>query len=155
LKGHRHTLAQQIKRRGTLAACGLALAFMVTPAGSAAPADTAKVEIAHLLTFIGQSNCEFYRNATWYTAAQAQAHMDEKRALLSSRDNIRTAEEFIEKVATKSAFTGLPYRVRCAGGEAVAVSGWLGDELRHYRQQCASAAKQCVSRLARDTHDPA
>lgn len=140
-------------RRTALTAFGLALTFMFAPAANAAPPDTAQVETDHLLSFIGASNCEFYRNGTWYTGVQAQVHMHEKLALLSAREQIRTAEEFIDKVATKSAFTGLRYQIRCGGGDTIAVDYWLRQELQHYRQ-CAAAANRCVT-LAHDAPENA
>jgi|SRR5271166_5005818 len=148
----RRAPAPAILRRASLSVYLLALAFVLTPTRSPAQVNSAQIEIAHLLTFVGLSKCDFYRNGTWYTAAQAQAHLDEKLALLRTGNQVQTAEQFIEKVATKSALTNLPYRVRCAGVETVGVSDWLGSELRHYRQ-CASAANRCASRLARDAPD--
>jgi hypothetical protein len=120
-------------RRSMAAAWGLALAYMLSPAGSIAQTSPANVEVEHLLTFVSVSNCEFYRNGTWYDPIQAQAHLREKLAIVTSMNHALTAEEFIEKVATKSAFTGIPYQIRCAGGKPVAVSDWLRDELHHYR----------------------
>lgn len=96
-----------------------------------------QVEIEHLLTYTGASRCEFYRNGTWHTAAQAQAHLREKLELLNARNQIQSAEDFIEKVATSSAFTKLPYQVRCSGA-ATAVDGWLLHELQRYRR-CISS----------------
>ena len=125
---------RKLTRRAIAAAWGLALGYMLSPAGSIAQASLPQVEVEHLLTFVAASNCEFYRNGTWYGAAQAQAHLREKLTIVTSENHALTAEEFIEKVATKSAFTGIPYQIRCAGDKAVAVSDWLLDELRHYRK---------------------
>jgi hypothetical protein len=35
---------------------------------SAAPTDTEKAEIEHLLAYLGSSSCTFSRNGTWYSA---------------------------------------------------------------------------------------
>jgi hypothetical protein len=131
--------------RATLACCGLALAWMLTPAASQAQEPAPEHEISHLLDFIGASGCEFYRNGSWHTAAEARAHLDEKLALVRKTDGVKSAEAFIEKVATKSAFSNLPYRVRCGTGEAVLVVDWLSEELRRYRA-CSVAAARCASR---------
>ncbi len=137
-------------RRAVTAACGLALGFMLVPAGFAAVPSATQTEIEHLLTAVGNSGCEFHRNGSWYDAAQAEAHLRHKLELLAANDQIRTAEEFIEKVATKSALTNRPYEVRCPGGVAVSVNGWLLDELRRYRQRAAtvgrSASRELVAR---------
>jgi hypothetical protein len=121
--------------RAIVAAWSLALGYMLSPAGALAQATLAQQgEVEHLLTFVGVSNCEFYRNGTWYDAKQAQSHLREKLSIVTPMNHALTAEEFIEKVATKSAFTGLPYQIRCAGEKPVAVSDWLQGELRHHRQ---------------------
>jgi Family of unknown function (DUF5329) len=121
-------------RRAIAFAWSLALGYMLSPAGSIAQTNLAQVEVEHLLTFVAVSNCEFYRNGTWYDANQAQAHLREKLSIVTPTNHVLTAEEFIEKVATKSAFTGIAYQIRCAGDKPVAVSEWLLGELRHYRQ---------------------
>jgi hypothetical protein len=126
----------------------LAIGFLIAPTGIYAEADVAPAEIEHLLTFVGTSSCEFYRNGSWYDAAHAQAHLHEKLMMLTMREPVRSAEEFIEKVATSSAFTTLAYRVRCHGGADTAVNGWLAEELRRYRR---CVAVRCVSHLMRDT----
>jgi hypothetical protein len=122
-----------ITRRATAAAWGLMLGCMLIPASSIAQAHPAQVEVEHLLTFVAASNCDFYRNGTWYSAAQAQAHLREKFAIVFPGNQAPTAEEFIEQVATKSAFTSIPYQIRCAGEKPMAVNDWLRGELRHYR----------------------
>ena len=45
-------------------------------AGAPAPA-AAQAEIAHLLSKVGSSGCEFFRNGSWYGAQQAQAFLPE------------------------------------------------------------------------------
>jgi len=123
-----------LARRATVAAWAVALGYMLMPTGSIAQASPPQVEVEHLLNFVAVSNCDFYRNGTWYDAKQAQAHLREKLSIVTPMYHALTAEEFIEKVATKSAFTGIAYQIRCAGEKPVAVSEWLLDELRHYRQ---------------------
>jgi Family of unknown function (DUF5329) len=128
------TFFRTIARRTSPLAWGLMLGLMLTPARSIAQAHPVQEEVEHLLTFVAVSNCDFYRNGTWYTATQAQAHLREKYAIVFPGFQASTAEEFIEKVATKSAFTGIAYETRCAGQKSMAVSDWLLGELRHYRK---------------------
>src|SRR5450631_1524586 len=52
---------------------------------------------------------------------------------LAPRDQIITAEDFIENAATRSSLSGQPYEVRCDGGEAMTSNRWLHDELTRYR----------------------
>jgi uncharacterized protein DUF5329 len=118
----------------TALALGLLLGCMLTPATSIAQGHSAQAEVEHLLSFVAVSNCEFSRNGAWYSAADAQSHLREKLAIVYPGIQAPTAEEFIEKVATKSAFTGIPYQIRCAGGKPTAVNDWLLGELRHHRK---------------------
>jgi uncharacterized protein DUF5329 len=100
-----------------------------------AQADTnAQIEINFLLGYIGGSGCEFYRNGTWHDAQAAQAHLKDKYRYLIARGLVATAEDFIEKAATKSSFTGEPYQVRCNGGVSVTTQIWLGQELVRFRE---------------------
>jgi hypothetical protein len=50
-----------------------------------------------------------------------------------------TAELFIERLASKSSFSGKLYKIECPGGEAVPSGKWLTARLQEYRQQQASA----------------
>ena len=97
----------------------LILALMLVPVARAAPPAMAQTEINHLLEFVGSSGCEFYRNGSSYDSKRAQAHLRSKYQWLAARDQIDTAEDFIEKAATRSSLSGQPYEVRCGGGEAV------------------------------------
>jgi hypothetical protein len=119
--------------RTTAIAWGLILGCMLMPASGMAQSHPAQGEVEHLLTFVAASNCDFYRNGTWYTATQAQAHLREKLAIVFPASQ-PTAEEFIDNVATKSAFTGIAYQIRCAADKPMAVNDWLLGELRRYRK---------------------
>lgn len=97
------------------------------------PPPMAQLEINHLLTFVAQSGCEFYRNGSWYDAKTAEAHIHYKYDYLVARDLVSSAEDFIDESATKSSFSGEPYAVKCNGRDPVASSQWLRDELARYR----------------------
>jgi Family of unknown function (DUF5329) len=100
----------------------------------------AQTEINYLLGFIENSGCEFYRNGSWYDSKKAQTHLRDKYELLAARDQINTAEDFIEKAATKSSLSGRPYRVRCRGEDAVSSNPWLRDVLARYRAKATRGA---------------
>jgi hypothetical protein len=108
---------------------------MLLPVARAAPPPDAKVEIDYLLAHVGASGCEFYRNGSWYDGPRAQAHLRAKYDYLAARNLVRSAEDFIDKAATKSSLSGQPYQIRCAGYAAVASSQWLRDALARYRDQ--------------------
>jgi hypothetical protein len=126
--------------RGTLAALALfGTSLVLAPPARAAPVAAAQAEINYLLEFVAQSGCDFYRNGSWYEAKKAQAHLRQKSEFLMARGQINTAEDFIEKVATKSSLSGQAYQVRCAGAEAQTTAQWLLSELAHYREQARHA----------------
>jgi hypothetical protein len=116
----------------------LMLSMLVLPAARAAPPPAAQVEIDYLLAHVGASGCEFYRNGSWYDGSRAQAHLRAKYDYLAARNLVRSAEDFIDKAATKSSLSGQPYQIRCAGYAAVASNQWLRDALARYRFQTGS-----------------
>jgi hypothetical protein len=108
-------------------------ALALLPTARATPPVTAQTEITYLLVTVGGSGCEFYRNGSWYDSKRAQSHLQLKYDYLAARDLIRTAEDFIEKAATKSSLSGQPYAIRCTGTAAVQSDRWLRDLLARYR----------------------
>lgn len=120
------------------AAAALAVSFTAVAglASSTAQAEvpaSAKTEIDHLIAYVGNSGCEFYRNGTWYEGRKGAEHLQMKLDWLSGRDMIQAAGDFIDKAATQSSMSSLAYKVRCAGGEPVLSAKWLGDELARFR----------------------
>jgi hypothetical protein len=108
--------------------------FLLPVARAAAPA-AAQVEIEYLLQYVGMSGCEFYRNGSWYDGARAQAHLRGKYDYLAARNRIASAEDFIDKAATKSSFSGQAYKIRCVGQAEVESNPWLREVLARYRVQ--------------------
>ena len=117
--------------------------MLVTSAGAASPPVSAQGEIDHLLDYVGFSGCEFMRNGIWYSAAEARAHLREKLSTQNKARPVLTAEEFIERVATRSAFTNIPYKRRCADTTAGDVGTWLSAALLRYRQ-CRLTGDTCA-----------
>ena len=109
------------------------MALFILPAAHAAPPAAAMVEINYLLGLIEESGCEFYRNGTWYDAQQAQAHLRGKFDVLAASDQIKTAEDFIEKAASNSSMSGRPYQIRCAGAAAMTTNQWFSAALTRFR----------------------
>jgi len=103
---------------------------------SSAWAETSKsvqVEVEFLLDYVDASGCQFYRNGSWHDAKTAQAHLRSKYQYLSAKSQINSAEDFIEKAASQSSFSGQPYQVGCTG-EAITFSNqWLRTVLARFR----------------------
>jgi len=120
------------------------LGLALLTVASAAPPAIAQTEINYLLGFVESSGCEFYRNGSWYDSKRAQAHLRDKYQMLAASDQINTAEDFIEKAATKSSLSGRPYQIRCGGGEAVTSNQWLRDVLTRYRADAVPGAPRVL-----------
>lgn len=111
----------------------LMIALMAAPVARAEPPVNVQLEVNVLLGFVEGSGCVFYRNGTGYDAKMAEAHLRGKYRYLVAGDQIKSTEDFIEKAATASAFTGKPYEVRCGDAAAVTSNQWLRDELQRFR----------------------
>jgi len=73
----------------------------------------------------------FIRNGSDHTAAEAAAHLQRKRA--AAGDKVRTPEQFIDVLGSRSSMTGTPYRVRLPDGREVDSAVWLTGLLRDLR----------------------
>jgi len=101
---------------------------------SAAPLPpAARAEVDALLARLQSSGCEFNRNGSWYSGADAKAHLLKKLDYLEGKDLVKTAEQFIERGASASSVSGKPYLVRCAGKAPVESAKWLTAELQQVR----------------------
>lgn len=94
-------------------------------------ADTAKVEIDGLIEFVGGSDVRFIRSGTEYSGSEAADHLRMK--LRKAGDRVKTTEDFITGIATKSYFTGELYHVRSPDGQTQPSGQWLQEQLRHMR----------------------
>jgi hypothetical protein len=106
-----------------------AVAFWIALASPAlaTPDAIADREIRHLLDFVSVSGCTFIRNGDPHAAKDAAEHLLMKYERAQSR--LKTAEQFIDKVASGSYLTGREYRVQCAGRAEMATAEWLRAEL--------------------------
>ncbi len=110
----------------------VSLLFIGASAHAAVDAKAQK-EITQLLDFVEHSDCQFIRNGSEYPAAEARAHLQKKLDYLANKDMVGSAEDFIERAATKSSMSGQRYQVDCPAGKQDA-GAWLSDELKRLRQ---------------------
>lgn len=112
-----------MRRISLVLALAVALATPVFAGGS-------NPEIQYLLDVVGDSDCIFTRNGKDHSAAEARDHLAMKYRRAGSR--VRTAEAFIERLASESSWTGKPYLINC-DGESLPSRDWLTRRLSHYR----------------------
>lgn len=88
-------------------------------------------EIDYLLDAVVESDCTFIRNGKEYPAAAARDHLQMKRE--RGRRYFDSTEEFIERIASESSWTGRPYQVRCGDAEAEPTRKWFTAALERLR----------------------
>ena len=88
-------------------------------------------ELDYLIEEVRTSGCIFERNGSRHTAKEAAAHLQLK--LKNGRKHVESAEDFIDKLASKSSWTGKPYYLHCPKVSRSLVSFWLHDKLTNLR----------------------
>ena len=104
--------------------------FVASNATTVQAETAAETEIRWLIQAVADSHCEFDRNGNRYSAATAAEHLELKYA--RGKRYADSAEAFIERLATKSLWTGETYWMICDDDPAPAAQ-WLSmrlDELR-------------------------
>ena len=85
-------------------------------------------KIEALLAYVGaQKDVTFVRNGSAYESATAVKFLRGKWD--KQRTEVKTAADFIEKVATKSSTTGRPYRIRYQDGREIDCADFLRRHL--------------------------
>lgn len=113
-----------------------AAAVAIASAAGAAPLPApARAEVEALLGRLQASGCEFNRNGTWYSGAEAKTHLQRKLEYLEKKEMVRNAEQFIELGASASSSSGKAYLVRCGASAPLESKAWLGAELKAMRQR--------------------
>lgn len=92
--------------------------------------ETQKIE--SLIAFIAKQEGVFLRNGGEYTPGQAAEHLRMKWKKGGSA--IKTADIFIEKLASTSSVSGKPYQIRLKNGQVVNLGPLLKVELKRLNQ---------------------
>lgn len=89
---------------------------------------TEEQKIEWLIERIGSlEGAVFIRNGKEHNATEAADHLRQKWN--SARKKIKTADDFIEHLASRSSLSGRPYRIRFQDGKEVESGEWLKGEL--------------------------
>ena len=92
----------------------------------------AKAEIDGLIAFVRTSDVRFIRNGSEYSAAQGADHLRDK--LDKAGDRVKTTDDFITGIATKSYLSGKPYLVKFPDGRTQPTGEWLKAHLAETRK---------------------
>ena len=112
-----------------LAIVAVALFAGIDACAAAPTAPAIRAEIDTLLDALQSSGCQFNRNDTWHSAAEAKDHILRKLEHIEGRHTIKNTEQFIELAASKSSSSGKPYLVRCGNEAPVESAAWLNKQL--------------------------
>lgn len=132
----RHAADMHAARRQWLFVAAAALLALAPLSAAAAPA-APDPDIAALIARVARAReVVFIRNGGEYPAARAAAHL--RRKLGAVRGRTITAEQFIDRLGTRSSLTGSAYRVRLPDGREIDSAVWLRGLLREVRAQRVS-----------------
>ena len=107
----------------------VAFMFLLPGAAFAASMDE---EIDFLLDTVANSNCVFTRNGKDYAAQDASDHLQMKRK--RGARYFDSTEEFIERLASKSSWSGKPYHIQCGSEPRVTAREWFTALLEQHRE---------------------
>jgi hypothetical protein len=90
-------------------------------------------EIDALLDAVATSECVFVRNGKEYDVDDAVSHLQMKRE--RGGRYFDSTEEFIERIASKSSWSGKPYEIHCGADEPQLAFDWFNDRLQEIREE--------------------
>jgi len=97
--------------------------LLFAPLMSSTHAQTdAEAEITSLIEAVRESGCDFNRNGSLHSAEAAAEHLELKYS--RGKPYADSAEAFIERLASKSSWSGKPYEMIC-DGETQPAGDWL------------------------------
>ncbi len=107
----------------------LLAALLLAPAAHAG--DT-EAEVEYLIRYVADSGCTYIRNGTEHSSEDAADHLRLKYS--RGKRYVGSAEQFIDRLASESSWTGKDYSITCDG--VTEPSGqWLHRALQEHRQQ--------------------
>ena len=99
------------------------------PGQAKKPTLTEKEKIEALISSIEHlKNAKFNRNGSLYDASAAATHLRMKWK--KAGDKIKTVQDFIEQIASKSSITGLDYKIIFSDGKEIPARKYFYDKLK-------------------------
>lgn len=123
----------------TMAISGL---MSFTHVNAAELSASSRAEVESLLNRLSASGCQFNRNGSWYSAAEAKNHLTKKLDYMLEKKLVSISEQFIELAASKSSMSGKPYQVKCGNEAAQDSAVWLQGALKDLRAKKTGADKK-------------
>ena len=91
-----------------------------------------KAEIDELISYVRNSGVRFIRNGQEYSAVEGADHLRDK--LGKAGDRVKTTEDFLTGIASKSYLSGKPYLVKFADGHTQPTADWLRAHLAEVKK---------------------
>ena len=91
-----------------------------------------KAEIDELIIYVQTSGVRFIRSGKEYSGIEAADHL--RRKLVAAGDLVKTTDDFINGIASKSYLNGKPYLVKFADGHTQPTGDWLRAHLAEVRK---------------------
>ncbi len=111
------------------AGAAAALLLAATTDAVAEPSPRERTLIERLIGYVeAQHTVVFIRNGSEYDSADAAKFLRGKLDALG--DDVKTAHEFVERIASRSSMSGKAYQVRTPDGKTIPAARYLGDELK-------------------------
>ena len=104
---------------------------LLTVATALALDPQAKAEIDELILFVQKSDVLFVRNGSEYSATEGAKHLRYKLSKAGNR--VKTTDDFITGIASKSYLSGNVYMVKFTDGRTQPVGEWLRAHLAQIR----------------------
>ena len=106
--------------------------FLLTAAIALAFDSQTKAEIDELITYVQTSGVRFIRSGKEYSGTEGADHL--RRKLAAAGDRVKTTDDFINGIATKSYLNGKPYLVKFPDGHTQPTGEWLKAHLAETRK---------------------
>jgi hypothetical protein len=106
--------------------------LLLTAAIAVALDPQTNAEIDELINYVQMSGVRFIRNGSEYSGAEGAQHLRDK--LARAGDRVKTTDDFIAGIASKSYLSGKPYLVKFADGHTQPTGDWLRAHLAEVRK---------------------
>lgn len=110
-----------------------ALLLLAVTAGWAG--ESTDMEVQYLLQFVENSGCTFHRNGSDHNAVDAADHLRLKYR--NGARYVKSADQFIDRLASESSWSGKKYTVTCEGHTQLS-GEWLHRALDEHRSPAAA-----------------
>ncbi|MDA0782046.1 MAG: DUF5329 domain-containing protein [Rickettsiales bacterium] len=107
--------------------------IMLFAEGGKSEDENERKKIHYLLDKIEESGTIFERNGSEYSSKEAREHLELK--LQRGAKYAKTAEDFINNLASKSSVSGKSYKMKFSDGTEVKSGDWLYEQLNGFENK--------------------